>query len=89
MFGPARPLTDICATVGVMEMEVTAEFVTVTVAEPLTAPEVAVIVAVPALTPVTRPLVFTVATVALEELHVRFERWLALLPSVFTPVAVN
>jgi hypothetical protein len=43
---------------------------TVTVAEPLTLPLVAVIVALPADTPVTSPLAFTVATVGDPLVHV-------------------
>ena len=42
---------------------------TVTVAVALTEPDVAVIVAVPSATEVTRPLEDTVATAALDELH--------------------
>ena len=86
---PPIPLTEICAAVGVMEIEVIAEFVTVTVALPLTEPEVAVMGAVPALTPLTKPFVFTVATLVVEELQVRFGGLLVVLPSVFTPLAVN
>ncbi len=86
---PPMPVTDICAAVGVMEIDFMAELVTVTVAVPLTVPEVAVMVAVPALTPVTKPLVFTVAKPAADVLHVRLGRWLVVLPSVFTPLAVN
>src|SRR5579884_2099001 len=89
VFGPAKPLTEIWATVGVIEIDVTAELVTVTVAVPLTVPEVAVMVEVPAATPVTRPFVLMVATVASEALHLRLDKWLALLPSALTPVADN
>ena len=86
---PEIPLTEICAVVGVIAIDRMAEFVTVTVAVPLIVPEVAVTVAVPALTPVTKPFELTVATLAADVLQVKLGRWLVVLPSVLTPLAVN
>ena len=43
---------------------------TVTLVEAVTEPQVAVMVAVPGATPVTRPKLFTVATFSLEEVRV-------------------
>lgn len=83
------PVTEIWAMLGEMVIETTAELVTVTVAVPLTAPEVTVMVAVPAVTPVTRPVPLTVATLVVEELQLRLDMFVAWLPSLFTPVAVN
>ncbi len=60
---------------------------TVSDALPLTEPEVAVIVAVPPPTPLTRPVELTVATEVAEELHVTCRSWV--LPSSKLPVAVN
>ena len=86
---PPIPVTEICAVVGMIEIDLIAELVTVTVAVPLTEPEVAVMAAVPALMPLTNPFVLTVATAVAEDLHTRLGRWLAVLPSVFTPLAVS
>lgn len=61
---------------------------TVSDAVPLTEPEVAVRVAVPAPTPFTSPVELTVATVVAEELHVTCCR-ICVLPSSKLPVAVN
>ena len=86
--GPVSPLTEICALVGVIEIETSAELVTVSVAEPLTPAEVALMVAVPAVTPVANPVSLTVATPVLEDVHTRLLR-LDVLPSSFVPDAVN
>ncbi len=86
---PPSPLTEISAVVGVMLIDTTAEFVTVTVVVPLTAPEVAVIVAVPALIAFTSPVLLTVATLAVDVVQARFEMFVAWLPSLFVPVAVS
>src|SRR5579864_399605 len=61
---------------------------TVKVAEPLTVPSVAVMVAVPAFTPLARPPVEMVATVVSELLQTRLCKE-PVVPSLFTPVAVN
>src|SRR2546425_11085648 len=58
------------AEAGLTATDATGTFVTVTVAEPLLPSLVAVIVAEPAATPVTRPLPLTVATAALLVAHV-------------------
>lgn len=59
-----------------------------TVAVPLIPLDVAVIVAVPLATPVTRPVLLTVAMAALEVDHVTFVS-VAVLLSSLTPVAVS
>jgi hypothetical protein len=55
---------------GVTEIEVSTAAVTVSVAEPLIAPDVAVMVAVPWATLVASPLLLTVATDVAEEIQV-------------------
>ena len=57
------------AVAGVTEIEINAAAVTVKVAEPVIAPEVAVIVAVPCATLVANPLLLTVATEVAEDVH--------------------
>src|SRR2546425_1363158 len=61
---------EMLAEAGLTATDATGTFVTVTVAEPLLPSLVAVIVAEPAATPVTRPLPLTVATAALLVTHV-------------------
>jgi hypothetical protein len=58
------------AVVGVTAIEVNTAVVTVSVAEPLIVPEVAVIVEVPTEIPVARPPLLTVATVVADDFHV-------------------
>ena len=53
---------------GPVDAELEEAATTVTVAEQLTSPAVAVMVALPGATPVTLPKLFTVATLGLEEL---------------------
>ena len=53
---------------GPVDAELEEAVTTVTVAEQLTSPAVAVMVALPGATPVTLPKLFTVATLGLEEL---------------------
>jgi hypothetical protein len=65
-----------------------AALVTRTLAELVKDPEVAVSVVVPAATPVARQLLLTVAVAGLEDVHVTVLKSLV-LPSSFTPVAVN
>ena len=55
---------------GVTDNEVNTAAVTVNVADPLIAPDVALIVAVPCATPVASPPLLTVATEVADELHV-------------------
>src|SRR5207253_2111344 len=63
------------------------------VVEPVTKPDVALIVVVPMLAPVARPLLpaalLTVATFALDEAHVTVAVRSCVEPSVYVPVAVN
>src|ERR1700722_8197296 len=67
--------------------------VTVSVADPVMLPEVAMIDAVPLATAVASPCepeaLLTVATAALEELHVEVVVMSCVLPSLKWPVAVN
>ena len=72
---------------GVTAMEIRLAPVTVSEAVPLTEPEVAVIVAVPGLTPVATPLELTLAEFD-ELLQVTFSSS-CVLPSSKLPVAVN
>jgi hypothetical protein len=74
---------------GVTAIDTRLGAVTVSVAEPLIAPEAAVMVAVPLPTEVAIPLVFTVATDVAVELQVPDVVRFCLLPSVNVPVAVN
>jgi hypothetical protein len=62
---------------------------TVREADPLTVPELAVIVVAPVTTPVASPLVLIVAMLGLEELQVAVLVRSWVLPSVKLPVAVN
>jgi hypothetical protein len=63
--------------------------VTVRVVLPEILPEAAVIVAVPAVTAVARPLLFTVATEVLDELQVTCVVISWLVPSEYVPEAAN
>lgn len=74
---------------GVTAMDVNVAAVTVRVVFPLTVPEDAVMVVVPADTPEARPDVLMVATEVAEELHVTDDVRLFVPPSVYVPVAVN
>jgi hypothetical protein len=76
------------AVAGVTEIEVNTAAVTVSVAEPLIFPEVAVIVAVPVATLVPKPLLLTVATEVFDEVHVALVKFWV-VPLLYVPVAVN
>jgi hypothetical protein len=62
--------------------------VTVTLAEPLTVPEVAVMLAVPGAIPLTTPALLTVATDESDEVQLADES-VAVLPSLYVPVATR
>ena len=62
---------------------------TVTVAEPLTVPTVALTVPVPDATAVAFPVAFTVTTEVSDDAHVAVAFTFRLLPSLKVPVAVN
>jgi len=74
---------------GVTNTEDKVAEVTVRVAVPVLPLKAAVMVAVPAATPVARPLLFTVATVALDELQVTNPVISRVVPSESMPRAVN
>ncbi len=78
---------------GVTAIETRAAAATVRVVEPLTEPDVAVIVVVPCATLVARPApvpcATMVATATLDELQVTEAVKFCVLPSVNVPVAVN
>jgi len=74
---------------GVTAMEDRVARVTVRVVLPEIAPEVAVMVEVPAATAVARPLLLTVATDVLDELQVTCVVISWLVPSEYVPVAAN
>jgi len=74
---------------GVTEIAVKTAAVTVKVAEPLTLPEVAAMVAVPGATLVASPALFTVATATADELHLAVLLRFCVLPLLYVPVAVN
>ena len=67
----------------------TAEEVTASVADPLTAPEEAFIVAVPTESPETRPVELAIATAVLEDVQVTTFVMFDVTPPVKVPVAVN
>lgn len=73
----------------VIEFSVTPTTATVTVADALTVPELAVMVAVPPFPAVTRPVVLTAPTEGVSELQVADEVTSAVLPSLYVPMAVN
>jgi hypothetical protein len=78
------------AEVGVTAIELSTAVVTVNVVEPLTVPDLAVIVAVPTATAVASPVVlFTVATEVFEEVQVELVVKFCLVPLLYVPVAVN
>jgi hypothetical protein len=78
------------AVVGVIAMDCSVAAVTVSVAELLvTAPDVALIVALPTPAPVAKPVALIVATVVADELHVAVFVRFCVLPSLNVPVAVN
>jgi hypothetical protein len=78
------------AVAGVTEIEVKTAGITVNVAAPLIVPAVAVMVAVPGVTPVANPvLFFTVATEVAEELHFAVVVRFCVVPLLYVPVAVN
>ena len=74
---------------GVTEMEEIVGAVTAAVVDCETLFSVAVIIAVPAKSPVIAPVAFTVATVFADVLQVTSAVKSALLPSVYVPVAVS
>jgi len=74
---------------GVMAIETNAGGPTVNVAEFVTVPEVAVMLAVPTAAPVANPLLETVAVAVAEELQVTLEVKSLELPSENVPFAVN
>src|SRR5262249_49597519 len=78
---------------GVIEIETRVAWVTVSVVDPEMPPEVAVIVDVPAETPVARPCepaaLLMVATPVIDELQVEVVVIFCVLPSLKCPVAVN
>lgn len=78
---------------GVTANDTSAAVLTVSVVDPLTEPEVAVIVAVPSPTLLPKPCVgaalLIVATVAVSEPHCTVLVMFCVLPSVYVPVAVN
>jgi len=83
-----RPICTVAAA-GVTAIDVNVAAVTVKVAEPALAPEVAVIVAVPADTPVATPDDATVATTSVPELHVTALLMSKVVPSEKVPVATT
>jgi len=75
---------------GLTVIDVNTAAVTVRLVDPVTAPIVAVISAVPCPTVVTSPVVFPiVATVSVSELHCTVLVITCVLPSLYVPVAVN
>jgi hypothetical protein len=74
---------------GVTEIEDRVAAVTVRVVLPERLPEVAVMVAEPAATPVARPLLFTVAADVLDEFQVTWVVISWLVPSEYVPEAAN
>ena len=63
--------------------------VTVSTVVPLTAPSVALIVDVPALTPVATPAALIVATPVVSEPHVTLDVRFGVVPSLKCPIAMN
>ena len=74
---------------GVTNMEDRVTEVTVRVVLPAILPEVAVMVVVPPVMAVARPLLFTVATEGFDELQVTCGVISTLVPSEYVPVAAN
>jgi hypothetical protein len=75
------------AAAGVTTMDVSSAEVTVAVAEPLVVPMLAVIVELPAETPVTNPDEFTVANAVLSAFQVTRLVTSCEVPSLYTPTA--
>jgi hypothetical protein len=74
---------------GATASEASTAAVTVRLVEPLTEPEVAVIVRVPFPLPVARPELLMVARLEEDELHVTEEVMLPVVPSPKVPIALN
>lgn len=74
---------------GVTEIEVILGAVTVTDVDPVSEPSVAVIVAEPAATPLTKPLALTVALAIVDDDQVTRSVMSQVLASVFVPVATS
>ena len=74
---------------GVTAMDTRVAAVTVSVVEPLTLPDVALMVEVPVATAVASPPAVMVATLVVAELHVAVLVRSCWLESVYVPVAVN
>ena len=81
--------TGMLGLAGVTDMEDRVAEVTVRVVLPGIAPNLAVMIAVPAATAVASPLLFTVATDGLEELQVTCTVVSWLVPSEYAPEAAN
>ena len=81
--------TAILGLAGVTDMEDRVAAVTVRVVFPEILPEVTVIVAEPAATPVAKPLLFTVATDVLDDFQVTWVVISWLVPSEYVPEAAN
>lgn len=77
------------AVAGVTAMETSTGAVTVSVDEPATLPDDAVIMLAPRAIPVAKPLELTLATLGRVEVQVAEEVKICLLPSVKVPVAMN
>src|SRR5438132_1440725 len=77
------------ADCGVIAIETSDAAVTVRTVEPVTDPEVALMVAVPVAMLVARPVLLTVATVVVSELHCTVFVMFCMVPLVNAPVAVN
>jgi len=77
------------ADCGVIAIETSDAAVMVRTVEPVTDPEVALMVAVPVAMLVARPVLLTVAVEVASELHVAVEVRFCELPSVNVPVAAN
>ena len=74
---------------GVTAIDCSAAAVTVSTVEPVTAPSVALIVLVPAATPVASPPAVIVATAVVADAHVTWLVRFCVLLSLNVPVAVN
>ena len=77
------------ALAGVIAMDTSFAVVTFSVADPLTAPEVAVTVTLPALMPVANPLTSITANAPFDDVQSTCELRSCVLLSEKTPVAVN
>ena len=77
------------ADCGLMAIETRAATVTVRTVEPVTVPEVALMVVVPIPVLVASPVLFTVAVEALSDAQVTLDVRSCVLPSVNVPAAVN